>query len=183
MFRSDGQKRDFPLTHQKTIVGRKNTCDLRIPLSSVSREHCQIELRDDSLYLRDLGSSNGTFYNDERVQETELQAGDRIKVGPVNFAVVIDGEPADLEPIAAVLSARDVKGAEEPSAAPDDAGPAELDAADIELDLDDDGEAKPQKSSTMDLDEAALEALTDGDGDGDGVDDDDILSLLDEDEK
>ena len=183
MFRSDGQKRDFALTHQTTIVGRKNTCDLRIPLSSVSREHCQIEVRDDSLYLRDLGSSNGTFYNDERVQETELQAGDRIKVGPVNFAVVIDGEPADLEPIATLLSARDVKSDDDSDAVlgADDAGPAELDAADIELDLDDDGEAKPQKSSTMNLDEAALDALNDGDGDS--VDDDDILSLLDEDEK
>ena len=183
MFRSDGQKRDFALTHQTTIVGRKNTCDLRIPLSSVSREHCQIEVRDDSLYLRDLGSSNGTFYNDERVQETELQAGDRIKVGPVNFAVVIDGEPADLEPIATVLTARDVVGAEESDAVPaGDDGPAQLDAADIELDLDDDDEARPQKSSTMNLDEAALEALTDGDV-GDSVDDDDILSLLDDDEK
>ena len=79
MFRSDGQKREFPLTHQTTILGRKNTCDLRIPLSSVSREHCEIEIRDDTLYLRDLGSSNGTFHNDERVQEAVLHAGDRIK--------------------------------------------------------------------------------------------------------
>lgn len=103
MFNSDGQRKDFPLKEGKLTVGRKNTCGLRIPLSSVSREHFRIEQEDDALKLRDLGSSNGTFYNGERVQEAELQPGDQIRVGPVTFIVVIDGKPEQLEPVRTVL--------------------------------------------------------------------------------
>ena len=35
MFKADGTRRDFPLKKDRIVVGRKNTCDLRIPLSSV----------------------------------------------------------------------------------------------------------------------------------------------------
>lgn len=105
MFNSDGQRKDFPIKGGSLTVGRKNTCGLRIPLSSVSREHFRIEQDGDQLVLRDLGSSNGTFYNGERVQEADLGAGDQIKVGPVTFIVTVDGEPAEIEPVRTVLPA------------------------------------------------------------------------------
>lgn len=103
MFKADGERREFPITHPVTIVGRKHTCDLRVPISSVSREHCQVELRDDGAYIRDLGSSNGTYHQDARVNEGKLAAGDTIVVGPCHFFVVIDGEPANIEPVPTVL--------------------------------------------------------------------------------
>lgn len=103
MFKADGKRREFPITHPVTIVGRKHTCDLRVPISSVSREHCQVELRDDGAYIRDLGSSNGTYHQDARVNEGKLGAGDTIVVGPCHFFVVIDGEPGDIEPVPTVL--------------------------------------------------------------------------------
>ena len=103
MFKADGERREFPITHPVTIVGRKHTCDLRVPISSVSREHCQVELRDDGAYIRDLGSSNGTYHQDNRVNEGKLAAGDTIVVGPCHFFVVIDGEPGDIEPVPTVL--------------------------------------------------------------------------------
>ena len=96
MFKSDGSRRDFPVKKGRVILGRARGCDLRIPLSSVSRQHCEIRLEDDRLLLRDLGSSNGTFCNHSRVQETALKAGDEITVGPVAFRVIIDGKPAEL---------------------------------------------------------------------------------------
>lgn len=105
MFNSDGQRKDFPLKEGSLTIGRKNTCGLRIPLSSVSREHFRIEQEGQTLTLRDLGSSNGTFYNDERVQEAELQPGDQIRVGPVTFIVSINGQPEDIEPVRTVLPA------------------------------------------------------------------------------
>jgi len=95
MVKADGDQREFPLKKPVTVIGRMHTCDLRIPLSSISREHCQIELRDDGLYLRDLGSSNGTYHNDRRIMETKLDAGDTINTGPCNFTVIIDGVPSD----------------------------------------------------------------------------------------
>jgi predicted component of type VI protein secretion system len=103
MFKADGQRREFPLARPIMIVGRKHSCDLRIPISSVSREHCQVEIKDGGLFIRDLGSSNGTYKNEERVQESRLAPGDRITVGPVHFTVVIDGVPANIEKICTVL--------------------------------------------------------------------------------
>lgn len=105
MFKVDGERRDFPINKQTVILGRKHSCDLRIPLSSVSREHCQIERRDDGIYLRDLGSSNGTYHNNNRVHEVKLEPGDKVVVGPVHFTVVIDGEPAEVEPVQTIMPA------------------------------------------------------------------------------
>lgn len=106
MFKADGQRREFHLSKPISVLGRKTSCDLRIPLSSVSRQHCQVEVRGEKAFLRDLGSSNGTFYNNRRVQETQLNAGDRIKIGPVYFRVRIDGEPSgeEIQPMRTVLS-------------------------------------------------------------------------------
>jgi len=135
MFNSDGQRKDFPIRKGVLTVGRKNTCGLRIPLSSVSREHFRIEQEDQKLILRDLGSSNGTFYNDQRVQEAELNAGDTIRVGPVTFIVVIDGRPAEIEPIRTVLaegSGQVSAGVEQPPATEPTPSPAPKPAPEAE---------------------------------------------------
>jgi pSer/pThr/pTyr-binding forkhead associated (FHA) protein len=99
MFKSDGSRREFPLQKSRVVVGRTSQCDLRIPLSSVSRQHCELCIEEDSLRMRDLGSSNGTFHNHTRVQEAQLEAGDEIVIGPVVFTVVVDGEPDITEPV------------------------------------------------------------------------------------
>ena len=99
MFKSDGTRRDFPIRRPKVLMGRTNTCDLRIPLSSVSRRHCELMLADDEISVRDLGSSNGTFLNDQRIKESPLEAGDELTIGPVVFTVVVDGKPSEIEPV------------------------------------------------------------------------------------
>ncbi|GEM_PF-3115030 len=92
--KADGTTRDFPLTAQRTVIGRQNTCGLRIPLHSVSRKHCEVQMLDEQLVVRDLGSSNGTQINDQKVTGTaKLKAGDRLQLGPVIFTVVVDGYP------------------------------------------------------------------------------------------
>jgi len=103
MFKADGTRRDFPLKMDRLVVGRTNTCDLRIPLSSVSRQHCELRVEDAGLRVRDLGSSNGTYHNSVRVQEAELAAGDELVIGPVVFRVVIDGEPGEIEPVRTIV--------------------------------------------------------------------------------
>lgn len=94
MFKADGHTRSFPLTRDVTVMGRREDCDLRIPLTEVSRKHCRLVKEGDSLRIEDLGSSNGTFQNGQRIQEALLRPGDYIQVGPVVFAVQIDGLPA-----------------------------------------------------------------------------------------
>lgn len=104
MFKADGERREFPLRKSVTTLGRKRTCDLRIPVPSVSREHCQIEVNGKGVILRDLGSSNGTAVNDQRIKQTTLSPGDKVSIGPVHFVVVVDGEPAQVEPVPTTLS-------------------------------------------------------------------------------
>lgn len=89
----DGENKVFPLPSRVTVIGRRKNCDLRIPLESVSRRHCQFNIENQTLKLRDLGSRNGTFLNGKRIEEQVLKPGDSIKIGPVEFAMQIDGQP------------------------------------------------------------------------------------------
>ncbi len=101
MFRADGQRRSFSVTRDISVIGRREDCDLRIPLGDVSRKHCRMIMDGQNIRVEDLGSSNGTYRNGERIQQTELQAGDTLQVGPVVFVVQVDGTPADddLQPV------------------------------------------------------------------------------------
>lgn len=72
----------------KLVIGRKaDRCDICIDYDrTVSSTHCEIELRNNKFYLRDLGSSNGTFLNDSRVTtEVEIYSGCLIKMGRVEM--------------------------------------------------------------------------------------------------
>jgi hypothetical protein len=111
MFRADGQRRSFSVTRDITVVGRREDCDLRIPLGDVSRKHCRMIMDGENIRVEDLGSSNGTFKNGERIQQTELQAGDTLQVGPVVFVLQVDGNPADddLQPQTASAAASSAK--------------------------------------------------------------------------
>lgn len=97
MFKDD-ERRDFPIESPRVVIGRKVECDLRIPTGDVSREHCEITTNGVIVKVKDLGSSNGTFVNGNRVTEAQLRGGDRLSVGPVIFMVQIDNEPARITP-------------------------------------------------------------------------------------
>jgi pSer/pThr/pTyr-binding forkhead associated (FHA) protein len=83
----------FQLPAAITIIGRRPDCDLCIPLKEISRRHCELELRSGLLKLRDLGSSNGTYLNGQKIeQEAEINTGDTIKIGPITFSIQINGK-------------------------------------------------------------------------------------------
>jgi pSer/pThr/pTyr-binding forkhead associated (FHA) protein len=97
LLKKDGTKKIFPIRNKATILGRRPDCDLCIPLQVVSRRHCQLSQEADSLKIRDLSSSNGTFVNGSKVEiEADLKAGDRIQIGSLTFTVQIDGQPAEI---------------------------------------------------------------------------------------
>jgi len=104
MFKQDGQRREFQLKKEVTIIGRGNDCDLQIPLVNISRKHCQIKVQGGTVaMIEDLGSSNGTYHNNQRVDSAHpLEAGDYVRLGPVTFTVVIDGEPRQIKPIRSI---------------------------------------------------------------------------------
>jgi pSer/pThr/pTyr-binding forkhead associated (FHA) protein len=97
VFREDGSRREFSLGLGATTIGRKDDCTIRIPLAVVSRRHAEVVVDKDSAALKDLGAANGTYLNNRRVTEEDLEAGDQIVIGPVVFTVQIDGEPSDKE--------------------------------------------------------------------------------------
>ena len=99
MFKPNGRRKDFPLVNENTVIGRAEDCDLRIPLLSVSRRHCEITLSDNGATVRDLASSNGTYVNNQRANEADLEAGDRLVIGPIVFTVQIDGRPEEIQPV------------------------------------------------------------------------------------
>jgi pSer/pThr/pTyr-binding forkhead associated (FHA) protein len=157
MFRNDGERRSFSISREMTVIGRRQDCDLMIPLGEISRKHCRIIRDGETLRLEDLGSSNGTFHNGRRVQEAELSAGDTIQVGPVAFVVQLDGQP------------------EEEDMKPHTGGAAGHAAADDDDELEtlsDDGEPTPAHELDSDSDELeTLDAESDDELEPVGLDD------------
>ncbi len=70
-----------PLTAGEMVVGRSSQAQLQIDHESVSRRHARIVLTEGSVLVSDLGSTNGTYVNDDPIQERTLTHGDLIKVG------------------------------------------------------------------------------------------------------
>ena len=70
-----------------TVVGRKEDCDLRLDHKSVSKMHCILVKTDGLLLLRDLGSTNGTRVNGQRVRRAALLPNDTLSVANLKFVV------------------------------------------------------------------------------------------------
>ena len=75
----------YPLLAAITILGRDNTADVILDDPGISRQHTEIRVTSDGPHLvtniRDLGSTNGTFVNGERITSQRLADGDRVNVG------------------------------------------------------------------------------------------------------
>ena len=85
------------------MVGRLSECGLQIQDGSVSRRHAKLELRGESWWVVDLGSSNGTQRNGERGKEFELRGGDLVTFGAVAFEFVAAPQAApQAAPVASV---------------------------------------------------------------------------------
>lgn len=84
-----GQK--ITLDRKKFLIGREQDCQLRPNSELVSRHHCVFTVDDFSVRLRDLGSTNGTLVNGEKIRkEVVLNQGDHVVVGSLEFNVCID---------------------------------------------------------------------------------------------
>ncbi len=163
MFKADGSRREFPIDKERVLIGRTNHCDLRVPLSSVSRKHCEVRVGDGKVLLRDLGSSNGTFHNSNRVTEVALAPGDEIVIGPVVFTVVINGQPRSIDPVKTMLPSRRTNGGGQGSSL----GLADPHDATLTGE-----QAEHDHASTADLEDpiSALDALAKAENEGSGPD-------------
>ncbi len=82
----------------KCLIGRGDDCHLRPQSDAVSRQHCVIITTDSEVVVRDLNSRNGTYVNGERVgEEAVLLMGDVLRVGPLEFEMVIEQTAAKIK--------------------------------------------------------------------------------------
>ncbi len=80
--------RRWSLDRDEIVIGREGNCDVMAPIETVSRRHCLLRQRGGTVFLTDLGSTNGTALNDEALapnEEFALRSGDRIRVGSAIF--------------------------------------------------------------------------------------------------
>lgn len=141
LLRKGGAHRSFALGETVTVLGRRHDCDLRIPLPSVSRRHCEIQQNGESLKVRDLDSTSGTFINGKRVNgDSAVKAGDYIRIGPLTFVCRIDGKPDKIVLPKKAQPAKPKKAAGEPAESKPAAGLddsfADLDASDSAINFD-----------------------------------------------
>ena len=79
----EGRKVVFTDDLQELVIGRDSACTLVIDSSSVSRRHAVLHKKWGGVTITDLGSKNGTFVNNQKVQEKLLKDGDMIMLGTV----------------------------------------------------------------------------------------------------
>ena len=75
----------YNLDQPAMIIGRSSKSEIQVDQESVSRNHAKIINTGKSIILRDLGSTNGTYVNDELIDEYVLRDGDFIKIGRTIF--------------------------------------------------------------------------------------------------
>lgn len=154
----------IPITVPQFVIGRDAQCQLRPASAAISKRHCAILVRGQQVFVRDFGSTNGTFVDGQLVQgEVELKNGSKLKVGPLEFVVGLETATAPkpaAKPAPAAVAAGKRKTADDDAVdmnIPPSDGPASDKIADLLLD--DDGAAAPP-ASTLDTAESVPEGST-----------------------
>jgi hypothetical protein len=89
---------EFPLPENgEIVIGRSSELDMVLVEDMVSRRHAKITVTAGQIYIQDLGSTNGSFVNGEKIKRARLNEGDRILIGTSIIKVVATEGPASLD--------------------------------------------------------------------------------------
>jgi len=77
----------IPLEREMLLVGRRDSCDVRLPFPNISGLHCELTYTDGYWTVRDLNSTNGIKVNSERVLKKLLHPGDELIIGKRKFTI------------------------------------------------------------------------------------------------
>ena len=87
---------EFPIVPEKQIlVGRSSDLDMVLVEDMVSRKHARIAMQGEQIWIEDLGSTNGTFVNGEKIKRARLKEGDRVLIGTSILKVIAGDAPRD----------------------------------------------------------------------------------------
>jgi pSer/pThr/pTyr-binding forkhead associated (FHA) protein len=140
--KSQGQA--IPINLAQFLIGRDPQCNLRPASALISKRHCAVIVRGDKAFLRDFGSTNGTFVNDQPAKdEIELKNEDVLKVGPLIFTVRLEASPTVDRPTPPPPTKKPQKPADDDS------------AADLLLSMLDDGPSGTVSSSSGEVPEGS----------------------------
>ncbi len=89
ILRSTSASQQIRIAKAVSIVGRTSDCDIVLRASDISKQHCRITLEPEIVMIEDLGSSNGTFVNGQKVRRAQIEDRDRISFGDHEFKVRI----------------------------------------------------------------------------------------------
>src|ERR1700730_12634769 len=140
--KSQGQA--IPINLAQFLIGRDPQCNLRPASALISKRHCAVIVRGDKAFLRDFGSTNGTFVNDQPAKdEIELKNEDVLKDGPLIFTVRLEASPTVDRPTPPPPTKKPQKAADDDS------------AADLLLSMIDDGPSGTVSSSSGEVPEGS----------------------------
>ncbi len=109
--------KSIPIKLSQFLIGRDPQCHLRPASPVISKRHCALLTKNGRVFLRDFDSTNGTFVNDERVEnQRELKNGDVLKIGPVVFRVQLEGSVAVDKPTPLPANRHEESGEEDAAA-------------------------------------------------------------------
>ncbi len=74
-------------------IGRSPRADFVVDSPLLSRVHCRVSAADAGLAVEDLQSTNGTYVNSKRVEQSQLRNGDRLRLGRLELTVAVEREP------------------------------------------------------------------------------------------
>lgn len=86
-----GDGRTYPLAIGQTVIGRGDQANMRLPDVGISRRHARLDFDGAQVVLTDLGSTNGTMVNGQRVSSVALNPGDMIQLGTTTLTFRVDG--------------------------------------------------------------------------------------------
>jgi Domain of unknown function (DUF4388)/FHA domain len=87
---------EFPLAAEKQIlIGRSSDLEMVLVEDMVSRKHARITMQADQIWIEDLGSTNGTFVNGEKIKRAQLKEGDRVLIGTSILKLIAGDAPRE----------------------------------------------------------------------------------------
>lgn len=83
--------RTYPVAIGSTVIGRGDQANLRLPDVGISRRHARLDFDGGQVVLTDLGSTNGTMVNGQRISAVALNPGDMVQIGTTTLTFRVDG--------------------------------------------------------------------------------------------